>query len=84
MSIKMELMFDFAGGRGYNISKVGLCGGEDGFRDRERRSAMERVIFHCDLNSFYASVELLDHPELRHLPVAVCGDPESQIGRAHV
>ena len=41
---------------------------------------MERVIFHCDLNSFYASVELLDHPELRHLPVAVCGDPNSRHG----
>ena len=26
---------------------------------------VERVILHCDLNSFYASVELLDHPELR-------------------
>lgn len=41
---------------------------------------MDRVIFHCDLNSFYASVELLDHPELRHLPVAVCGDPDSRHG----
>ncbi len=41
---------------------------------------MDRVIFHCDLNSFYASVELLDHPELRHRPVAVCGDPESRHG----
>ena len=41
---------------------------------------MERVIFHCDLNSFYASVELLSHPELRHLPVAVCGDPKSRHG----
>ena len=41
---------------------------------------MDRVIFHCDLNSFYASVELLDHPELRHLPVAVCGDPNSRHG----
>ena len=41
---------------------------------------MDRVIFHCDLNSFYASVELLDHPELRHLPVAVCGDPASRHG----
>lgn len=41
---------------------------------------MQRVIFHCDLNSFYASVELLEHPELRHLPVAVCGDPESRHG----
>ena len=41
---------------------------------------MERVIFHCDLNSFYASVELLSHPELRHKPVAVCGDPASRHG----
>ena len=41
---------------------------------------MDRVIFHCDLNSFYASVELLDHPELRHTPVAVCGDPKSRHG----
>jgi DNA polymerase-4 len=41
---------------------------------------MERVILHCDLNSFYASVELLSHPELRALPVAVCGDPQSRHG----
>ena len=41
---------------------------------------MERVILHCDLNSFYASVELLSRPELRALPVAVCGDPESRKG----
>ena len=41
---------------------------------------MDRVIFHCDLNSFYASVELLDRPELRHRPVAVCGDPNSRHG----
>ena len=41
---------------------------------------MDRIIFHCDCNSFYASVELLEHPDLRHLPVAVCGDPESLHG----
>ncbi|MBD5155920.1 MAG: DNA polymerase IV [Oscillibacter sp.] len=41
---------------------------------------MERVILHCDLNSFYASVELLSRPELREVPVAVCGDPESRKG----
>lgn len=40
----------------------------------------ERVILHCDLNSFYASVELLSHPELREVPVAVCGDPEQRHG----
>ncbi len=40
----------------------------------------ERWIFHCDCNCFYASVELLNHPELRDVPVAVCGDPESRHG----
>ncbi len=41
---------------------------------------MERVIFHCDLNSFYASVELLAYPQFRQLPVAVCGNPKSRHG----
>lgn len=41
---------------------------------------MDRVIFHCDCNSFYASVELLRHPELRAVPVAVCGDPTNRHG----
>ncbi len=40
----------------------------------------ERVILHCDLNSFFASVELLDKPTLRDMPVAVCGDPKSRHG----
>jgi len=41
---------------------------------------MERIIFHCDCNSFFASVELLDKPELKDKPVAVCGDPASRHG----
>ena len=41
---------------------------------------MDRVILHCDLNCFYASVELLRLPRLRSLPVAVCGDPSSRHG----
>ena len=41
---------------------------------------MDRVIFHCDLNCCYASVELLSHPELREVPVAVAGDPASRHG----
>ena len=41
---------------------------------------MERSILHCDLNCFYASVELLTLPRLRSFPVAVCGDPESRHG----
>ncbi len=40
----------------------------------------QRWIIHCDCNSFFASVELLDHPELKSLPVAVCGDPDGRHG----
>lgn len=43
---------------------------------------MDRTILHCDLNSFYCSVELLTLDELRESgrPVAVCGDAESRHG----
>lgn len=41
---------------------------------------MDRVILHCDLNCFYASVELLSRPDLRDFPMAVCGDPSSRHG----
>ena len=41
---------------------------------------MDRVIYHCDCNSFYCSVELLSRPELRTAPAAVCGDPKSRHG----
>lgn len=43
-------------------------------------TAKDRVILHCDMNGFYASVELLDRPDLDGLPVAVCGDPDSRHG----
>ncbi len=39
-----------------------------------------RTILHCDCNNFYASVELLEHPELKDKPVAVAGDPEGRHG----
>ncbi len=39
-----------------------------------------RVILHSDINSCYASIELLHHPELRGKPVAVGGDPEARHG----
>ena len=41
---------------------------------------MERVILHSDLNSFYASVEMLYQPKLREIPMAVGGDPEQRHG----
>lgn len=41
---------------------------------------MERVILHCDANSFYASVECLYNPAIREKPVAVAGDPDARHG----
>ncbi len=41
---------------------------------------MDRVILHCDCNSYFASVECIEHPELRKVPMAVCGDPDSRHG----
>lgn len=32
------------------------------------------------MNGFFASVELLSHPELRNVPMAVCGNPENRHG----
>ncbi len=40
----------------------------------------DRTILHCDMNGFYASVELLQLPHLKEKPVAVCGNPESRHG----
>ena len=41
---------------------------------------MERVILHSDCNSFYASVEVLQRPELRGKAVSVGGDAENRHG----
>ena len=41
---------------------------------------MDRVILHCDLNSFFASASLLSRPELKDKPVAVCGDADKRHG----
>ena len=40
----------------------------------------DRTILHSDMNSFYASVEMLYHPEYAGKPLAVGGDPEARHG----
>ncbi len=39
-----------------------------------------RAILHCDLNNFFASVEMLNRPELKNIPMAVSGDPNKRHG----
>ena len=39
-----------------------------------------RTVLHCDLNNFFASVELLEHPELRDKPVIVGGSTAERHG----
>lgn len=40
----------------------------------------DRVILHVDGNNFFASCECLLRPELKQVPMAVAGDPESRHG----
>ncbi|MDR3085811.1 MAG: DNA polymerase IV, partial [Christensenellaceae bacterium] len=40
----------------------------------------EKTILHADLNNFYASVESLEHPEFRRVPLAVCGEESLRHG----
>ncbi len=40
----------------------------------------ERIILHCDMNNFFASVECRDFPHLKNNPVAVCGSQEERHG----
>ena len=39
-----------------------------------------RVIFHVDMNSFYASVEMAFDPKLKGKPLAIAGNPEERRG----
>lgn len=44
------------------------------------RGIRMKSILHCDLNNFFASVECVDYPELKNVPMAVCGSIEDRGG----
>lgn len=37
---------------------------------------MNRIVFHIDMDAFFASIEQRDRPALKGKPVMVCGDPD--------
>lgn len=39
-----------------------------------------RIIFHVDMNSFFASVEVAHNPKLKGKPLAIAGNPEERRG----
>lgn len=39
-----------------------------------------RIIFHIDMNCFYASVEMAYNPDLKGKPIAIAGNPEERKG----
>lgn len=47
-------------------------------------SVEPRIILHLDMDSFYASVEMQVHPELRNKPVVIGADPKKGHGRGVV
>ena len=47
---------------------------------RKRGVILDRVIFHVDQNCYFASVEMISHPEYRDVPMAVAGDKERRHG----
>ena len=48
--------------------------------DKARQSKKDRVILHCDCNSFFASVESAIEPKYKKVPMAVCGSGEDRHG----
>ena len=44
------------------------------------RKMNDRIILHCDCNSFFASVETVLEPRYKNVPMAVCGSREERHG----
>ena len=58
-------------------ARPAACMPEDGLLEERNR---RRVIFHSDMNAFYASAEQAERPELRGVPLVVGGHEERRHG----
>ena len=38
-----------------------------------------RIIFHIDMNAFYANCEISQHPELRGKPIVICHNSKRSV-----
>lgn len=41
---------------------------------------MEKIYLHCDMNNYFASVEIISDPSLKDIPMVVSGDPSTRHG----
>lgn len=41
---------------------------------------MDKVMLHCDMNNYFASVECVSNEKLKSVPMVVCGDPATRHG----